>query len=94
MRPAASGTAPPVYPAGTKLLQTHIYHGTISYKNEDIKQRHQGWRPTAEQESELMENYKFTPDTIVTFVSTDYGGVSYTVGPWDPCGSSGSCSLL
>ncbi|CAH3175270.1 unnamed protein product, partial [Porites evermanni] len=88
------GTAPAVYPAGTTLLQTHIYHGIISYKNEDITQRHQGWRPTAKQESELMEIYKFTPDTIVTFVSTGYGGVSYTVDrrpstccPWGPCGS-------
>ncbi|XP_073256461.1 uncharacterized protein [Porites lutea] len=101
IRPAASGTAPAVYPAGTTLLQTHIYHGIISYKNEDITQRHQGWRPTAKQESELMEIYKFTPDTIVTFVSTGYGGVSYTVDrrpstccPWGPCGSCGPCSLL
>ena len=71
--------APPVYLAGTVLLETYVRHGSISYTDEDVFQREVGWRPTARLQSDLMSRFKSMPLAKVTFVSTGNGGLSYSV---------------
>ena len=70
---------PPVYLAGTVLLETYVRYGSISFNTEDIFQEEEGWRPTAKQVSDLMSGFKSIPLAKVTFVSTGNGGVSYSV---------------
>ena len=71
--------APPVYLAGTVLLETYVRYGSISFNTEDIFQEEGGWRPTAKQVSDLMSGFKSIPLAKVTFVSIGNGGVSYSV---------------
>ena len=49
---------PPVYLAGTVLLETYVRYGSISFNPEDIFQEEGGWRPTAKQMSDLMSGFK------------------------------------
>ena len=70
---------PPVYLAGTVLLETYVRYGSISFNTEDIFQEEEGWRPTAKQVSDLMSGFKSTLLAKVTFVSTGNGRVSYSV---------------
>ncbi|XP_073256055.1 uncharacterized protein [Porites lutea] len=70
---------PPVYLAGTVLLETYVRYGSISFNREDIFQEEGGWRPTAKQVSDLMSGFKSIPLAKVTFVSTGNAGVSYSV---------------
>ena len=70
---------PPVYLAGTVLLETYVRYGSISFNREDIFQEEGGWRPTAKQVSDLMSGFKSIPLAKVTFVSIGNGGVSYSV---------------
>ena len=49
---------PPVYLAGTVLLETYVRYGSISFNTEDIFQEEGGWRPTAKQMSDLMSGFK------------------------------------
>ena len=70
---------PPVYLAGTVLLETYVCYGNISFNPEDIFQEEGGWRPTAKQTSDLLSGFKSIPLAKVTFVSIGNGGVSYSV---------------
>ena len=75
----SSGVVPPVYLAGTVLLETYVRYGSISFNPEDIFQEEGGWRPIAKQMSDLMSGLKCIPLAKVTFVSIGNGGVSYSV---------------
>ena len=71
------------------LLKTYIRHGRITYQDQDILGTQPGWRPTARQESDLMKDCNSIPLAIVTFVSTNNGGVTYTVA--EVKGKSSAC---
>ena len=61
--------APPVYLAGTVLLETYVRYGRISFNPEDIFAEEGGWRPIAKQVSDLMSGLKCIPLDKVTFSS-------------------------
>lgn len=67
------------YPAGTVLLETCMRYGKISHQAQDVVQQVGRWRPSNENESDLMERHKQTPEATVRFITDGNGAIRCVV---------------
>ena len=54
-------------------------YGQISYQRLDVVQWEEGWRPSTQNESDLMERHKQTPEAKVRFISDGNEAVTCVV---------------
>lgn len=54
-------------------------YGQISYQHLDVVQWEEGWRPSTQNESDLMERHKQTPEAKVRFISDGNEAVTCVV---------------
>lgn len=68
--------APVNYLKGIVLLKTHLRYGKISFKENDVVERQQGWQPSDMIMQDLEEKWNLVPDALVQFTADGDGGVS------------------
>ena len=70
------------------LLETKVRYGEISYNDEDVLQRKDGWLPSERQASTVMEDLKpYAVRTVKFFRTGDDPTVKFSydkLGPQDP----------
>jgi len=74
--PVASGSSAN-YPPGTVLLKARLRYGKISYQNGDVLERKDRWQPLGQQETDLMQRYKSTPEVTIQFFINANGEEDY-----------------
>ena len=61
-------------PKKALMLKTAIRHGVISYKESDVAERKEGWKPPPQLESELLQKWKNVPKAKLEIYSEKDSG--------------------
>lgn len=75
----------PEFLEGTKLLDTLVRFGKISFKKEDVRVWDRRWKPSGTTVRHLSRDWMFIPLANVRFVVMATGGISYSVQPQSIC---------